>query len=343
MKMFHRFILALLFVSAFAQAQDLGAGEALCIRGTTSTGLDIAVARILTPATPASKNKAQVTFVADGAKALVELVPSRPARKEDLKIGATVLMPQGLADGMASDEYRKAKWVVGSINSLEEISRNRAEVNGEKVPWKLLRVPKDLQAASLLALAAVKAMTSRIASAPTAQTPPVETASPGAPVPLSDAQGAEQGQGASRALTMLRGVGTLPWVLGPDSTTLMKQLTKHPDPRAIERLLAAGANVNAQDSYGDTALMLASAFPQGIYPEQHVIVELLLKAGARVNTRNNIGDTALMVATHKDSKVIQALVTAGADLTIHDSLGESVLIHQFSDPHCRTLTRWTSW
>jgi ankyrin repeat protein len=58
----------------------------------------------------------------------------------------------------------------------------------------------------------------------------------------------------------------------------------------VERLLAAGADVNAKDNYGDTALIAAA-------DDGHTdIVERLLAAGADVNAQNNDGRTPLIAA-----------------------------------------------
>jgi ankyrin repeat protein len=75
----------------------------------------------------------------------------------------------------------------------------------------------------------------------------------------------------------------------------------------VQALLAKGAQVNAQDSNGVTALILASL--QG-----HIeVVQALLDKGADVNAKANDGGTARMVACfngHRD--VAQTLLDKGA-------------------------------
>ena len=64
---------------------------------------------------------------------------------------------------------------------------------------------------------------------------------------------------------------------------------KKTTPRMIENLIKFGADVNARDAYGNTALMLTSYINAN--PE---VVNALIKAGANINAKNNQGITALM-------------------------------------------------
>ncbi len=75
------------------------------------------------------------------------------------------------------------------------------------------------------------------------------------------------------------------------------------DPAAVEALLAKGADVNAKDNSGLTALMRASQFV-------HLdVVQALLAKGADVNPKRNDGLTALMTASRLGRvDVVQALL-----------------------------------
>ena len=82
----------------------------------------------------------------------------------------------------------------------------------------------------------------------------------------------------------------------------------------IKLLLSAGANVNATDKWGDTALMQACS--EGKFD----IVKLLLASGANVNVRNKETQTALRIAENeyekeykkKYKKIIDLLLQYGA-------------------------------
>ncbi|MDH4172453.1 MAG: ankyrin repeat domain-containing protein [Betaproteobacteria bacterium] len=83
---------------------------------------------------------------------------------------------------------------------------------------------------------------------------------------------------------------------------------------ALETMLNAGADVDAKDRYGQSALMLAA------HRGHLVAVEALLRHGANLNVTAKYGLSALMlsiVAGHE--AVARALVRAGADLGLRGS------------------------
>lgn len=83
------------------------------------------------------------------------------------------------------------------------------------------------------------------------------------------------------------------------------------DLAAIDALLTAGADINARDQHGQTALMNAAT------NGQVEVVRLLADRGADLNHRAKYGLTAVMLAVvpgHRD--VVRILVEAGADLML---------------------------
>ena len=90
------------------------------------------------------------------------------------------------------------------------------------------------------------------------------------------------------------------------------------DKARVEKLLAHGVEINAQDADGDTALHGAA---QGGNVE---IARMLLDKGAEVNAKNQHGGTPLMWAAvygHEDAA--QLLLSRGADASIKDNDGNT--------------------
>ena len=88
----------------------------------------------------------------------------------------------------------------------------------------------------------------------------------------------------------------------------------------VELLLAAGADVDAKDEDGWTALHYAAT--RG----HTAVVELLLAAGADVNAQSNAGGTALHYAAfYGHSAVVELLLAAGADVDAESKIGGTAL------------------
>ncbi|MEO6185763.1 MAG: ankyrin repeat domain-containing protein [Steroidobacteraceae bacterium] len=89
----------------------------------------------------------------------------------------------------------------------------------------------------------------------------------------------------------------------------------------IERLLKSGADVNAQQADGATALQWAA------YRADAKLAVLLLNAGAKPGLANHNGATPLwLAATRGDAAVIQALLKGGADANEQLPLGRRPLM-----------------
>jgi ankyrin repeat protein len=84
----------------------------------------------------------------------------------------------------------------------------------------------------------------------------------------------------------------------------------------VVHLLAAGADVGAQDHWRQTALHLAAEHGHD------KVVELLLAAGTDFNTQDQDWRTALhRAAEHGHDKVVELLLAAGADFSTQDEDG----------------------
>ena len=101
-------------------------------------------------------------------------------------------------------------------------------------------------------------------------------------------------------------------------------------------LLSLGAEVDAGDATrGNTALMGISF--KG-YPD---IARRLVAAGANVNARNLAGQTALMTAVlFNQMEIIDLLVEAGADPSISDAQGNTVVKLAMMNGHHHLVERF---
>ncbi len=98
-------------------------------------------------------------------------------------------------------------------------------------------------------------------------------------------------------------------------------MCKDGDTQGVIKAIRAGAEVNAKNKNGWTALMWVAM-------NGHTeIVNVLIKAGAEVNAKNKNGWTALIAAANKGhAGTANALIEAGAD-DLTDNNGKTALIH----------------
>lgn len=86
----------------------------------------------------------------------------------------------------------------------------------------------------------------------------------------------------------------------------------------VKALIESGADVNAVDGIGHTALMRA------VETNQLAIAQALIQAKAELNTKAPNGDTALMMAVKNNSpEVVKALIDAGANASITNEDGNT--------------------
>ena len=110
-----------------------------------------------------------------------------------------------------------------------------------------------------------------------------------------------------------------PWVVGARP---IYAAVENPNPEVVSVLSKAGADVNAKDKDGWTALMAAAAKN----PEPGV-VSALLEAGADIQGKNDAGWTALMAAAHNSNPDVTAtLLEAGANVHERNRSGRTALM-----------------
>jgi ankyrin repeat protein len=86
------------------------------------------------------------------------------------------------------------------------------------------------------------------------------------------------------------------------------------DETSVARLLTAGADVDAKDRYGQTALMLAATHGHD------GVVGILLAHGADTDVTAKYGLSALMLAVvNRHAKTARQLVDAGSELSLKGS------------------------
>ena len=96
----------------------------------------------------------------------------------------------------------------------------------------------------------------------------------------------------------------------------------------VSELLASGADVNARDANGWTALMLAG------YNGNRTIVQSLLDKGAEVKATTKKNTTALICASGAGhGEVVQALLDAKADVNAKDADGKTALKYATDKGH----------
>ena len=107
----------------------------------------------------------------------------------------------------------------------------------------------------------------------------------------------------------------------------------------IERafaLIRRGANVNAVDAEGKTALRFAASLDT---PE---VLLALLEKGARVNFQGPDGTTALMIAARNSIRNTEILLARGASVTLQDDARETAMFYAVRGQNPAVLTTLAS-
>ena len=94
----------------------------------------------------------------------------------------------------------------------------------------------------------------------------------------------------------------------------------------VPYLISQGANVNATNKDGWTALMQA-AFREEDYPHIRDYTDPLMAAGADLNARSGVVGTALMLATARGHlSIVEHFLTSGANPNLSDDFGRTALM-----------------
>ncbi len=103
----------------------------------------------------------------------------------------------------------------------------------------------------------------------------------------------------------------------------------------VQLLVKNGADVNIADEDGKTALMKACE-------QCHTdVARLLVRKGADVNVKDKYGDTALIKACkYGRTDVVRLLVRNGADVSVADERGKTALMWAYEEGIARVLIGW---
>jgi len=116
--------------------------------------------------------------------------------------------------------------------------------------------------------------------------------------------------------------------------TALHIVTRRGDIAWIGFLLQNGANVNARDREGNTALMLAT---QGRFTEG---VRVLVLVKAQVDAPNRLGETPLLKAVQNHDPVIaKLLIDGGANPDVTDNTGATARSVADGDPRSGQVAR----
>jgi hypothetical protein len=120
-------------------------GEVLCATQESRGLLDNTyyVAKVVTPASAATKNQAEVILVYNGKQMWTSyVIPSHKASKEEIKLGMIVFRHiWASGEDISAESYRKQDWRLGRVSSTDELFKGVIEVRGQKSHVKWLRIP----------------------------------------------------------------------------------------------------------------------------------------------------------------------------------------------------------
>ena len=107
---------------------------------------------------------------------------------------------------------------------------------------------------------------------------------------------------------------------------------RHDDVRALQQLLAQGAQLESRDEQGRTALLVAT------HGNQVAAAKALIEAGADVNAKDNIDDSPYLYAGARGlNDILRLTLSHGADLKSTNRYGGTALIPAAERGHVETV------
>jgi len=111
--------------------------------------------------------------------------------------------------------------------------------------------------------------------------------------------------------------------------TALRWATQNGNIPAMKLLLDSGANTEIQDNLGQTPIFHTNDHEEAL--------SLLMKKGANINAKDREGKTALRLATQiGDIPLMKLLLDSGADTEIGDNLGQTPIFH--TEKHFEALS-----
>jgi ankyrin repeat protein len=116
-------------------------------------------------------------------------------------------------------------------------------------------------------------------------------------------------------------------ILDENGRTSLYQIIETNDIDAVDACIKAGSNVNHTDKNGLTPLQFTTQLR--IHKNSGEMAQLLIKAGADMTVKNETGYSLLQMAVEKRNNfVVAALVNAGMDVNLQDSVDGCTPLHK---------------